>query len=123
MNENSLYLEIGGQDAVTAAVDEFYKRVMSDSELEEFFADTNMEVQKKHQVNFLTMALGGPKKYSGRDMRKAHEHMNLLDHHFDLIKKHLSETLEYLGVPCEKIKKTMDIVEPLRNDVLNRDNN
>ena len=120
MNQNSLYVELGGEGAVTAAVEEFYKRVLSDPDLEEFFAETNMEVQKKHQVNFLTMALGGPKNYSGKDMRKAHAHLDLNDHHFDLIKKHLSETLASLGVGSSKIKITIDLVETLRNDVLNR---
>ncbi len=120
MNQKSLYDQLGGEGAVTVAVEEFYKRVLSDPDLEEFFAETNMEVQKKHQVNFLTMALGGPKKYSGKDMRKAHAHLNLNDLHFDLIKKHLSETLAHLGVGNEQIQQAMDIVEPFRNDVLNR---
>jgi hemoglobin len=116
----SLYEELGGEPAVTAAVEEFYKRVLSDPDLEEFFAETNMEVQKKHQKNFLTLALGGPKSYTGKDMRKAHQHLKLNDTHFDLIKKHLSDTLKALGVTDDKIQKTMDLIEPLRNDVLNR---
>jgi hemoglobin len=120
MNQKYLYEDIGGEGALVAAVEEFYKRVLSDPELEEFFAETNMEVQKKHQINFLTMALGGPKKYSGKDMRKAHAGMNLTDLHFDLIKKHLTETLQHLGVPDIKIQQAIDIVEPLRDDVLNR---
>jgi len=66
------------------------------------------------------MALGGPKNYSGKDMRKAHSHLSLTDHHFDLIKKHLSETLAYLGVGPEQIQQSMEIVKPLRDDVLNR---
>ncbi len=120
MEETSIYETIGGEGAITAAVEEFYKRVMSDPDLEEFFAETNMEVQKKHQKNFLTMALGGPKQYSGKDMRKAHASMDLKDLHFDLIKKHLTDTLNALGVPETLIQKVMDIVEPLRNDVLNK---
>jgi len=51
MSQKSLYEQLGGAAAVAAAVDEFYKRVLSDTDLVEFFAETNLEVQKKHQTN------------------------------------------------------------------------
>lgn len=120
MENKSLYEQLGGAGAISVAVEEFYKRVLSDPDLQEFFAETNMEVQKKHQTNFLTMALGGPKNYTGRDMRKAHEHLHLEDLHFDLIKKHLGDTLKSLGVDDEKVHIVVEALEPLRNDVLNR---
>jgi hemoglobin len=61
----SVYDEIGGGDAVTAAVDQFYVRVLGDPELAPYFEHTDMRKQKSHMRAFLAAALGGPQLYAG----------------------------------------------------------
>ena len=119
----SLYEKLGGEAAVDKAVELFYQKVLSDEDLMEFFVEVNMDQLKRHQKNFFTMALGGPNQYTGRDMRKAHQHLKLDDLHFDLIKKHLAETLKEVGAQENQVQTVMNTVEPLRNDVLNRKEN
>ncbi len=50
----SICEQLGGEPAVDAAVEIFYKKVLADSNLNGFFAETNMNFQKKHQKNFIT---------------------------------------------------------------------
>ncbi len=120
MNSVSLYDQLGGAPTVVAAVDLFYKKVLADDELIEFFQGTSMDKLKKHQRDFFTLALGGPNTYTGKDMRKAHEHMKLKDRHFDLILKHLGATLLELGASASQTGTAAGVVESLRNEVLNR---
>jgi hemoglobin len=69
----SLYDEIGGRDAVNAAVDLFYTKVFADPLLEPFFANTDRAKQIGKQKMFLTYVFGGAPHYSGRSMREAHK--------------------------------------------------
>jgi truncated hemoglobin YjbI len=117
--QKSLYDQLGGEATVDKAVELFYQKVLSDEDLLEFFVEVNMDQLKRHQKRFFTLAMGGPNEYTGRDMRKAHENLKLDDLHFDLIKKHLADTLRELGAQESQIETVMGSVEPLRNDVLN----
>jgi hemoglobin len=71
----SLYEQLGGEAAVNAAVDIFYRKVLSDYRINRFFDKSDMESQAAKQKAFLTMAFGGPNNYTGTDMRQAHDHM------------------------------------------------
>ena len=42
-----------------------------------FFEDTNMKAQHAKQKAFLAAALGAPTPWTGKDMRKAHENLDL----------------------------------------------
>ncbi|HUV99502.1 MAG TPA: group 1 truncated hemoglobin, partial [Gallionella sp.] len=84
----SLYAEIGGEAAVNAAVDIFYRKVLKDDRIKRFFDGVDMDKQAAKQKAFLTMAFGGPHNYTGMDMRKGHAHlvkMGLNDSHFDAV--------------------------------------
>jgi hemoglobin len=119
----SLYEELGGAAAVDAAVDIFYRKMLSDDRVSSFFDDTEMDRQIAKQKSFLTMAFGGPNHYTGRDMREAHKHLvarGLDDLHVDVVIQHLGDTLRELGVTEEKIAKVAAIAESVRNDVLSR---
>ncbi len=120
MSELSIYDQLGGEDTVDLAVEKFYKKVLNDEELMEFFEDVNMNKLRQHQKNFITLVLGGPKMYTGRDMRKAHEHLKLNDRHFDLVVGHLVSTLTELGASSLQLENIGKVVESTRNDVLNR---
>ena len=118
--EASLYEQLGGEPTIDRAVALFYGRILTDPDLMEFFEGVNIDQLKRHQKNFFTLALGGPNKYSGRDMRKAHEQLKLEDMHFDRIKQHLADTLTELGANGSQVETVMNTVEPLRAPCLNR---
>ncbi len=123
MSEQSLYDQIGGEAAVDAAVDIFYRKVLADDRINKFFEDVDMERQAAKQKAFLTVAFGGPNKYTGKDMRDGHAHLvarGLNDSHFDAVMEHLGATLKELNVPDELIAKAAAIAESTRNDVLGR---
>jgi hemoglobin len=121
--EKTLYERLGGEPAVNAAVDIFYRKVLNDYRINRFFDNVDMEKQAAKQKAFLTMAFGGPHNYTGEDMRKGHAHlvkMGLDDSHFDAVVENLGATLEELNVSKELIAEVVAICETTRNDVLGR---
>jgi hemoglobin len=118
-----LYEEIGGEAAVNAAVDVFYRKVLRDERIKHFFDTVDMEKQAAKQKAFLTMAFGGPHNYTGLDMRKGHAQLvtkGLNDTHFNAVMENLGATLKELNVPDHLIAKAAAIAESTRNDVLGR---
>ncbi|MDH5302304.1 MAG: group 1 truncated hemoglobin [Gammaproteobacteria bacterium] len=119
----SLYEQIGGEAAVNAAVDVFYRKVLADARINKFFEGVDMGKQASKQKAFLTMALGGPHNYTGKDMRAGHAHLvakGLNDSHFDAVIENLGATLTELGVPSNLIAQAAAIAESTRNDVLGK---
>ena len=117
----SLFEELGGKPAVDAAVDVFYRKVLSDDRISHFFADVDMDTQIAKQRAFLTMAFGGPNSYTGKDLRTGHAHLvkrGLNGSHFQAVAENLSATLQELGVPQPQIDQVMAIAGGARADVL-----
>jgi len=118
---DSLFDRIGGEGAVNAAVDIFYRKVLADDSIAHFFEDTDMDEQIAKQKSFLTMAFGGPNEYTGADMRKAHAPLvekGLNEAHFGAVAGHLQATLEELGVAEDLIGEVMAIAGSTHDDVL-----
>lgn len=119
----SLYEQLGGAAAIDKAVEVFYRKMLQDERVADFFDDVDMERQIGKQRAFLTMVLGGPHHYSGRDMRGAHAHLvkrGLSDAHVDVVIHHLGATLAELGATPEQIAQVAKIADSVRNDVLGR---
>jgi hemoglobin len=119
----SLYERIGGEPAVNAAVDIFYRKVLDDYRINRFFNNADMDQQIAKQRAFFTMAFGGPNNYTGKDMRNAHAHlvkMGLNDSHFDAVMEHLGATLVELNVPQDLIAEAAAIALSARDDVLGK---
>jgi hemoglobin len=119
----SLYEKLGGEAAVNAAVDIFYRKVLSDSRINHFFEGVDMAKQAAKQKAFLTMAFGGPHNYTGLDMRRGHAALvekGLNDTHFDAVMENLAATMRDLKVPDALIAEAAAIAESTRNDVLGR---
>jgi len=120
---DALFEKIGGEAAVNAAVDIFYRKVLADERINKFFDGVDMEKQAAKQKAFLTMAFGGPHNYTGKDMREGHAHLvkeGLNDTHFDAVVENLGATLKELGVADDLIAQVAAIAETTRNDVLGR---
>lgn len=119
----SLFVRIGGEEAVQSAVVDFYARVMCDPRLEPFFDHIDMSAQIQKQIAFMTMAFDGPHGYTGRSMTDAHARLveqGMNDEHFDLVVGHLSDTLRELGIDPADAREALTIVESTRDAVLGR---
>ncbi|CAH1205339.1 Group 1 truncated hemoglobin GlbN [Candidatus Nitrotoga sp. BS] len=119
----TLYERLGGQPAVDAAVDIFYRKMLADDKVSGFFDGTDMDRQIAKQKAFLTMVFGGPNNYTGKNMRDAHKPLiakGLNDSHVDAVIEHLGSTLKELGAADADIAEVAAIANGARNDVLNR---
>lgn len=120
---DTLFERLGGEQAVDAAVDIFYRKVLADPFISEFFDTTDMDEQRAKQKAFLTMAFGGPNEYSGKDLREAHAPLverGLNDSHFDAVAGHLQDTLKEMEVADDLIGEAIAIAASTRDEVLNR---
>ena len=116
---SNLFDQLGGEDAVNAAVDIFYRKVLTDPVIMHFFDTVDMDRQIAKQKAFLTMAFGGLNNYTGKDMREAHKHLNLTEEHFNAVAGNLKATLEDMNADEELITQVMQIAASTHDDVLN----
>jgi hemoglobin len=115
---------VGGDKAMEICTDLFYRKVLQDKLVGVFFQDVDMDRQRLKQKSFLTMAFGGPYRYSGADLRESHKHLvdkyGLSDVHFDRVCEIFKETVAELNIPSDQIQEMMKILEGTRESILNR---
>jgi methyl-accepting chemotaxis protein len=115
---STLYEQVGGDDAVSLAVELFYDKVLADPTLAPYFAGTRMGQLKDRQTRFLSAALGGPKPYRGRDMREVHAGMGITQDQYDRVTGHLVAALTDLGIDDVTICGVVSVVAPLAPSIV-----
>jgi hemoglobin len=118
----SLFVRIGGEAAVVAAVDLLYKKFVEDPLLAPFFNELDLAAQLQKLVGFMGWAFGAEHLYSGRDLGEAHARLvrerGLTDVHFDAVVIHLGAALRELGVADDLVAEALTIVDGVRGQVL-----
>ena len=118
---SSLYDRIGGKDAVKAAVELFYNKVLADDRINQYFTSVDVERQKMKQRAFLTVAFGGPNNYTGMDLKQGHAHLKGLNEgHFNAVMENLGATLQELNVPDDLINEAAAIAVSTKDAVLGK---
>ena len=115
----SLYDRVGGQEAVHAAVDLFYQKMLDDERVAYLFEGISLDDLKHHQELFLIYAFGGPHTHTGQSLRNAHLRLQLTPEDFDITAIHLQETLEHLKLAPAIVAEIMAVVGSTRDDILN----
>ena len=88
--KKSLYSRLGGKKGITAVVNDFVTRLNTDTRVNSFFAATTSDPArlskfKTHFVEQLCQASGGPCKYTGKDMKTAHQGMKITTENFNAV--------------------------------------
>jgi hemoglobin len=118
MKEKSLYDRLGGKAALTAVVDEFVARAAADARINKKFGKTDIPRLKFHLVEQLCGATGGPCKYTGQSMKKAHKNMKVTEGEFNALVEDLVAALDKFNVPEKEKGELLGILGPLKDSIV-----
>ena len=121
--KKSLYIRLGGYDAVAAVVDDFVGRLVADKRLNKFFVGHSEDSLKRirmHVIDQLCAAAGGPCNYIGRDMKTTHHGLGITSDDWDASAKHLVESLDKFKVPQAEKDELLAFVGTLKKDIVDK---
>ena len=134
----SLFERLGSEAGISNIVADFLPRVLEDPRVNwerkgvkssagifrrrhavAWNANTqNVVLLKKHMVQFLSLATGGPAHYDGKEMKTVHADMDISNPEFDAAIGDLKASLDKLQVPNKEQKELLAIVESTRPEIV-----
>ncbi|HEU0177749.1 MAG TPA: group 1 truncated hemoglobin [Blastocatellia bacterium] len=114
----SLFDRLGGMSAISAVVDDFAGNVLADTRINQKFAKTDAPRLLANLKDFVCNATGGPCKYNGLSMKKAHEHMRTTGGEFTALVEDLVKTLDKFNVVDPERKELLSALAGLRGDIV-----
>jgi len=135
-----LFDRLGGEKGIIAIVDDFTPRVLQDPRVDwqredvksgglAFWRNSsekaawtatagNVATLKKHLVQFIDLATGGPVHYDGKTMKSAHAGMHIDNPEFDAVLGDLKASLDRLQIPNKEQKELLSIIESTRPQIV-----
>ena len=114
---DTFYARVGGEPAVTSAVDLLYRVILADDRLTPYFDGVDIGQLKTHMVALLSQVLGGPSEYSGRALRLAHAGLGIAREHYDLVGAYLVGVLAGLGADDDVLDAVRGVLAASAADV------
>lgn len=123
--QKSLYDRLGGKQAITAVVDEFVGRVAADNRINQFFAPTasnpaRLASFKMKLVDQICEASGGPCKYTGKDMKTAHQGMGISTADFNALVEDLVGALDKFDVAAADKNQLLGVLGPMQGQIVEK---
>ena len=123
--QKSLYDRLGGKTAITAVVDEFVGGVAADNRINHFFAATasnpaRLAAFKGKLVDQICQAAGGPCKYTGKDMKAAHQGMGISAADFNALVEDLVGALDKFKVGKAEKDQLLGVLGPMQSAIVEK---
>lgn len=121
MSTKTLYERLGGYDAICAVTNDLLPRLQADSRLSRFWqnrGEDGVKREKQLLIDFLCSSAGGPRYYTGRDMRTSHRGMRISEGDWAAFLGHLNATLEAFQVPRAERDDVITFVESTKGDIV-----
>jgi hemoglobin len=116
-NRVTLYDRIGGKATVAQLVGAFYERVLADSELAPFFADSSIQKLQAMQTLFFCAALDGPFEYSGRPLATVHYGLGIRPPHLARFVSHLIATMRELRLGEDDVLEIVSRIDTYADEI------
>ena len=117
---SSLYERLGEEAGVRKIVNDVLERNKNNPQIGHYFKDVDMAKLKQLVFEFFSMGIGGPHKYTGRDMVTAHEGLNISSEHFEIGNEDTVDALKENGIGDSEIEEVISILNSMKGDVINR---
>jgi len=119
-DDRSLYERLGGTGPITAVVGKFVTIVGGDKRINGYFAKADLVQLKKHLINMVCQASGGPCEYTGRDMKTTHKGMGITGAAFNALVGDLVEALDTFNVPEREKGELLSVLGPMQKDIVEK---
>src|SRR3954471_12271340 len=136
--KQTLFERLGGEQGVSAIVDDFTARALEDPRVNWqrkgvqkggiFHRETstvawnatpeNVSQLKAHLVQFIAIATGGPPEYEGKEIKQADAGLDISNPEFDAAVGDLKAALDKLNIGTKEQKELLAIVESTRPQVV-----
>lgn len=116
--DRSLYDRIGGSEAIGAAIDAFYERVLADPRVSHYFDGVTMDHLKRQQQQFFEFGTGGPATYDVGRIEIMHEPYEIDQEAYDVFVGHFEETLRAFELPDPERQELMDAIHSFHDAVV-----
>jgi hemoglobin len=114
----SLYQRLGGNDVITAVVNETVGNITADVRINQRFAHVGGPKLTRNLVDLICERTGGPCTYTGRNMADAHDGMNIRDEEFHALVDDLAKALDKCRVRPRERGEVLAIVGQMKNAVV-----
>ncbi len=135
----ALFDRLGGEKGIAAILDDFTPRVLRDPRVnwqrrgvnrrftllstndgDDAWTATagNVALLKKHLLQFITLATGGPARYDGKEIKSTHARMRIGNPEFDAVLGDLKASLDRLRIPNKEQKELLSIIESTRPQIV-----
>ena len=112
----NIYEKLGQEGGIRKAVDAFYLGVVTDPQLEGYFARVDMAKLRRHTTALLCIVTGGPSTYAGRDLGQAHAHLQITGEHFTRVINHAVRALDATKLDSASIDAVVGVLTAHRAD-------
>ncbi|GKS57515.1 group 1 truncated hemoglobin [Nitrospira sp.] len=116
----SLYKRLVGKDAITGVVDRFVSNVAVDDHINSYFRSTDIPQLKRHLVDQVCEAAGGPCIYTGRSMKATHAGMGVTDADFNALVQDLIAALDFYKVGQVEQDELLSVLGDMQSDIVER---
>jgi hemoglobin len=121
-----LYQRLGGLKGISLVVDDFIDRLVVNKILNSNAAiDAGRKASpapylKVQVAQLVCEATGGPCRYSGRDMKSSHAHLNISPQEWDVMAGEFKKSLDKFKVPAAEQNELFEIVGKTKGDIVAR---
>lgn len=117
--DDSVYLAFGGQSGLVKLVDDFMLRLLADSRMQPFFKDADQKQLKAGLVKQFCEVSGGPCRYDGPDMKKAHAGVDITKADFNALVEVLQDSMDAQGIAFSAQNRLLAKLAPMHREVIN----
>ena len=117
----TLYKRLGGREGIRGVVDDFVAFLVADPRVKDRFTKltpVQVEKLKTNASDQVCAATGGPCSYLGKEMKPAHQGMNISEADWNATVEDLVKALDKNKVPKEEQQELLGLLAPMKKDIV-----
>lgn len=120
LHSESVYQSLGGYQKVEEIADFYILEIEKDPVIFEYFKDSDVERYRAKVIEHICHHTGGPCEYTGDDMQRVHDGMNITESDFNRGVDLLINAMNAADIPHRVQNKVLAIFAPMRKDIIYR---